>query len=155
MASINGVSSKNGVSSLYNSSKVISGLASGLDTEGMIEGLVQSYQNKITSLSQKATKVEWKQDAYRSIIAKMNSFTSKYTSFSSSTNLSSRQVRRQGFRQRQDQQRHHLGPCEAAGHLRPVPHQGQLDRRRRQEHRGHQGAGPERQDHLGFPRRQP
>lgn len=87
MASINGVSSKNGVSSLYNSSKVISGLASGLDTEGMIEGLVQSYQNKITSLSQKATKVEWKQDAYRSIIAKMNSFTSKYTSFSSSTNL--------------------------------------------------------------------
>ena len=87
MASINGVSSKNGVSSLYNSSKVISGLASGLDTESMIEGLVQSYQNKITSLSQKATKVEWKQDAYRSIIAKMNSFTSKYTSFSSSTNL--------------------------------------------------------------------
>ena len=40
MASINGVSSKNGVSSLYNSSNIISGLASGLDTESMIEGLV-------------------------------------------------------------------------------------------------------------------
>lgn len=87
MASINGVSSKNSVSSLYNSANIISGLASGLDTEGMIESLVQSYQNKINSLNQKATKVEWKQDAYRSIIAKMNSFTSKYTSYTSGTNL--------------------------------------------------------------------
>ncbi len=87
MASINGVSSKNGVSSLYNSSNIISGLASGLDTESMIEGLVQSYQNKITSLSQKATKVEWKQDAYRSIISKMTGFSSKYASYTSGTNL--------------------------------------------------------------------
>ena len=52
-------------SSLYNSANVISGLASGLDTEGMIEGLVQSYQTKIQNLSNKATKIEWKQEAYR------------------------------------------------------------------------------------------
>ena len=53
MASINGVSGNNLTSSLYNSANVISGLASGLDTEGMIEGLVQSYQKKIQSLSNK------------------------------------------------------------------------------------------------------
>ena len=68
MASVNGVRSSNMTSSLYNSANVISGLASGLDTEGMIEGLVQSYQTKIQNLTNKATKLEWKQDAYRSII---------------------------------------------------------------------------------------
>ena len=68
MASINGVSGNNLTSSLYNSANVISGLASGLDTESMIEGLVQSYQKKIQDLSNKSTKLEWKQEAYRSII---------------------------------------------------------------------------------------
>lgn len=89
MASINGVSGNNLTSSLYNSANVISGLASGLDTEGMIEGLVQSYQKKIQSLSNKVTKTEWKQEVYRNIISKMYSFSSKYTSFASSTNLMS------------------------------------------------------------------
>ncbi len=89
MASIGGVSGSNMTSSLYNSANVISGLASGLDTEGMIEGLVKSYQTKIQNLSNKATKLEWKQEAYRSIISKMYSFGSKYTSYSSGTNLMS------------------------------------------------------------------
>ena len=63
MASLNGVSSSNTVSSLMNSANMISGLASGLDTESMIENLVKSYQTKIESLNQKVTKTEWKQDA--------------------------------------------------------------------------------------------
>ena len=87
MASISGASSSNMTSSLFNSANMISGLASGLDTEGMIEGLVQSYQTKINSLGQKVTKTEWKQEAYRSIIEKMVGFNTKYTSYSSSTNL--------------------------------------------------------------------
>ena len=87
MASINSVSGNNMTSSLYNSANIISGLASGLDTEGMIEGLVQSYQTKIQQLSNKATKLEWKQEAYRSIISKMNAFSNKYTSYTSATNL--------------------------------------------------------------------
>ena len=37
MASISGATRSNMTSSLYNSANVISGLASGLDTEGMIE----------------------------------------------------------------------------------------------------------------------
>lgn len=88
MASISGATSSNTVSSLYNSANVISGLASGLDTEGMIENLVKSYQTKINSLNQQATKTEWKQEAYRSIISKMVAFTQKYTSYNSpATNL--------------------------------------------------------------------
>ena len=88
MASINGVSSSNMTSSLYNSANTISGLASGLDTEGMIENLVKSYQTKINQISQKVTKTEWKQEAYRSIISKMVGFTQKYTSYNSpATNL--------------------------------------------------------------------
>lgn len=83
---VNGASSSN-LSSLYNSSNIISGLASGLDTEGMIESLVQSYTQKIASIQQKVTKTEWQQEAYRSIIDKMVNFTEKYASFTSSTNL--------------------------------------------------------------------
>ena len=89
MASISGASSTNYTSSLYNSANVISGLASGLDTEGMIESLVKSYQNKIQTLSNKSTKLEWKQEAYRGIISKMTAFSNKYTSYTSSTNLMS------------------------------------------------------------------
>ncbi|MDE7010973.1 MAG: flagellar filament capping protein FliD [Oscillospiraceae bacterium] len=89
MASIGGVGGSSGISGLYNSANIISGLASGMDTEGMIESLVQSYQNKILGLNNKATKIQWKQDAYRSIIAKMTAFSSKYASYTSSTNLMS------------------------------------------------------------------
>lgn len=90
MASLSGVSRSNSISSLMNSANTITGLASGLDTESMIENLVKSYQAKINQLNQKVTKVEWKQDAYRSIISKMVSFADKYTSYTSSTNLMSR-----------------------------------------------------------------
>ena len=89
MASISGVSGSNTMSSLMNSANMVSGLASGMDTEGMIESLVQSYQTKIQSLSQKVAKTEWKQDAYRSIISKMVGFSNKYTSYTSGTNLMS------------------------------------------------------------------
>ena len=41
MASIGGVSSSNSMSSLMRSANMISGLASGLDTESMIENLVK------------------------------------------------------------------------------------------------------------------
>ena len=86
MASVSSVSS---ASSIYGSRNVISGLASGLDTEGMIENAISAYKNKITSLSQKRTKTEWKQESYRSMIDKMSSFLTKYTSYRSSNNLMS------------------------------------------------------------------
>lgn len=87
MASISSLGGSSSVSSLYNSSNIISGLASGMDTEGMIENLVKTYQNKILTLNNKATKIQWKQESYRNIISKMAAFSSKYTSYTSSTNL--------------------------------------------------------------------
>lgn len=74
-------------SSLYGNRNVISGLASGMDTEAMINNSISGYKSKITSLQQKMTKMQWKQDAYRSLITQMNNITSKYTSYTSSTNL--------------------------------------------------------------------
>lgn len=85
MASINSVSSRS--SSIYGNKNVISGLASGMDTESMIENAVSGYKTKISTLQQKRTKVEWQQEVYRSIIGKMSSFSDKYTSYASSTNL--------------------------------------------------------------------
>lgn len=84
MASVSGVSSS---SSIYGNRNIITGLASGMDTESMIENAVSGIKARITSLGQKRTKVEWQQEGYRSIISKMASFNNKYTSYSSSTNL--------------------------------------------------------------------
>ena len=89
MASVSRAGGSSYTSSLYNSANIVSGLASGMDTEGMIESLVQSYQTKLQNLSNKSTKIGWKQEAYRSIINKMTAFSNKYTSYMSSTNLMS------------------------------------------------------------------
>ncbi len=83
---VSGVSSSR---SIYGNRNVITGLASGMDTESMIENAISAYKNKISALSQKRTKTEWKQDAYRSMISKMSSFLSKYTSYRSANNLMS------------------------------------------------------------------
>ena len=88
MASITSLmNSSSGTNSLYGNRNVISGLASGMDTESMIENSISGYKSKITSLQQKMTKMQWKQDAYRSLITQMNNILDKYTSYSSSTNL--------------------------------------------------------------------
>nr|WP_325213236.1 flagellar filament capping protein FliD [uncultured Oscillibacter sp.] len=84
---VSGVSSRS--TSIYGTRNVITGLASGLDTESMIENAISAYKNKITALNQQRTKTEWKQEAYRSMVSKMSSFLSKYTSYRSANNLMS------------------------------------------------------------------
>jgi len=77
-------------SSIYGSrnSNIISGLASGMDTEAMIEGMVQGYQQKITQLGQDRTRLQWQQSAYQSISDKLVEFSRKYMSYNSpATNL--------------------------------------------------------------------
>ena len=86
MASVSSISRSG---SLYGNRNVISGLASGLDTESMIENAVSGYKSKIAALQQKRTKTEWKQEAYRSMINKMSLFSGKYASYMSSNNLMS------------------------------------------------------------------
>ena len=92
MASISSImGSSSSTSSIYGSrnTNIISGLASGMDTESMIEGMVQSYQQKIISLQQSKTKLQWQQNAYQSISDKLVEFSRKYSSYSSTTNLNS------------------------------------------------------------------
>ncbi len=88
MASVTSLmNSTNNTSSIYGNRNVLSGLASGMDTESMIENSVSGYKSKISSLQQKMTQMQWKQDAYRSLITQMNNLLNKYTSYTSSTNL--------------------------------------------------------------------
>ena len=88
MASITSLSNSNyNTSSIYGSRNVLSGLASGMDTESMIENAVSGIKLKIQNLVKKRTKVEWQQEAYRSIIDKAVNLNTKYTSYSSKTNL--------------------------------------------------------------------
>ena len=89
MASITSLSGGSSTSSIYGNRNVLSGLASGMDTESMIENAVSGIKLRITNLQKKQTKVEWQQEAYRSIIDKMYDFNKKYTSYSSNTNLMS------------------------------------------------------------------
>ncbi len=88
MASITSLSNSSyNTSSIYGNRNVLSGLASGMDTEAMIENAVAGIKLKIENLVKKRTKVEWQQEAYRSIIDKAVNFNTKYTSYSSKTNL--------------------------------------------------------------------
>ena len=88
MASITSLSNSSySTSSIYGNRNVLSGLASGMDTETMIENAVSGIKMKIENLVKKRTKVEWQQEAYRSIIDKAVNFNNKYTSYSSKTNL--------------------------------------------------------------------
>lgn len=90
MASISSLMSSGSSSSIYGirNSNIISGLASGMDTEAMIEGMVQGYQQKITQLRQDRTMLQWQQSAYQSISDKLVEFSRKYMSYNSpATNL--------------------------------------------------------------------
>lgn len=91
MASINSLmsSGSSGTSSIFGNKNVISGLASGMDTESMIENAVSGYKMKISKLQQQRVKMEWQQNAYRSMIEKMVHFNQKYLSYASGNNLMS------------------------------------------------------------------
>lgn len=88
MASISSLmNSSSSSSSIYGNrtNNMITGLASGMDTEAMIEGMVQGYQQKILKLQQDKTMVQWQQSAYQSISDKLVEFSRKYMSYSQST----------------------------------------------------------------------
>ena len=91
MASISSLMSSGSSSSIYGSrsSNIISGLASGLDTESLIQGMVQNIKSKIDKQNQQKTVLGWQQQAYRNISNQLVSLSNKYTSYTSSTNLMS------------------------------------------------------------------
>ena len=90
MASVSSLTgSTSSSSSIYGnrSTNILSGLASGMDTESMIEGLISGYKQKISSFNQDITRLQWQQQAYQSISDKLVEFSRKYASYTSSTNL--------------------------------------------------------------------
>ena len=70
MAFISGVNGGgyNSSSSIYGNRNVFTGLASGMDTESMIENAVSGHKMKIDMLKQQRTLVGWKQQGYQDII---------------------------------------------------------------------------------------
>lgn len=69
------------------SSKGLSGLASGIDTESMVEQMLANAQSKIDKQSGIKQQTIWKQEMYRNIISSINVFQNKYFSSTSSSNL--------------------------------------------------------------------
>ncbi|MEF9941584.1 MAG: flagellar filament capping protein FliD [Lachnospiraceae bacterium] len=65
------------------------GLASGLDRDALIEKMTLGTKTKISVQKQKRQSKLWQQEAYRSISSKLIAFSQKYTSYTSSTNLTS------------------------------------------------------------------
>lgn len=88
---VSNVSRSSSSSSIYGSrsSNIISGLASGMDTESMIEGMVSGIKSKINTQKQRQQILLWQQEAYRSISDQLVQISNKYTSYTSSTNLMS------------------------------------------------------------------
>jgi len=72
-----------------NNSNRITGLASGLETESIVESLMKQYQMKVDKQNQKTTKLEWTAEAYREINTLIRNFRQDYLSVLSSTNMMS------------------------------------------------------------------
>ncbi len=70
-----------------NNSTRISGLASGLETDTIVEGLLAQYQQKLDKQSQTTTKLEWTAEAYRGVNTLIKNFREQYLSALSSTNM--------------------------------------------------------------------
>ena len=82
-------SSSNSSSSTSSISSGIGGLVSGFDTDSLVEKLTAAAQTKIDSQNQKSQKLEWKQEAYRTVITAMQEFQDSYLDILSDTYLGS------------------------------------------------------------------
>lgn len=87
-----GSTNSSALGSLY-SSKGLSGLMSGIDTETMVQKMLAGTQTKIDKQNTIKSQTTWKQELYQSVISDINTFKSKYidSSYGSTlaTNLTS------------------------------------------------------------------
>lgn len=56
----------------------LSGLMSGMDTESIIQQLVESRKTKVDKTKKAQTKLNWKQDAWKSLNTKLQNLQKKY-----------------------------------------------------------------------------
>lgn len=75
---MNTISSSSSYTATSAASKGLSSLASGIDTESMVESMLSGIQSKIDKAQGDKTVLGWKQDMYRDIIKDMNEFHDKY-----------------------------------------------------------------------------
>ena len=87
MSSISSLSSA--TSGIYGGANRITGLASGLDTDALVESMTSLTRSKIAKQNQDKQLLQWQMEAFRSISSKLIEFQEKYTSYASSTNLRS------------------------------------------------------------------
>lgn len=82
---VNSTDSTTSYSNSSYSSHGVSGMVSGIDTEGVVESMLSGIQNKIDKQKQSQQRLEWKQEIYRSVITDINSFQSKYFNLTSNS----------------------------------------------------------------------
>ncbi|WP_312647761.1 flagellar filament capping protein FliD [Aminipila sp.] len=89
MTSVNSLSSSTSSTKTSGyTAKGFTGLASGMDTEEVVQAMTSDIQAKIDKVKQEQQKYTWKQEAYRTVISSLTSFQDKFFSYSSpSTNL--------------------------------------------------------------------
>jgi len=73
--------------SSYNSTTRIVGLASGMDTDTIIQNAMKAEQAKMDRLYKNNTKLEWKRDAYQDINSQLQEFRNKFMSALSADNV--------------------------------------------------------------------
>ena len=74
--------------STVNGTTRITGLSSGIDVDGIVEQLVTAEKaKKLNKLQQEVQTAEWKQDAYQTIIADIQDFSSTYFDITSSSSI--------------------------------------------------------------------
>ena len=71
------------------SSVRIPGLATGMDTDAMIKGMISGEQQKIDKVKQKQQVVKWQQEIYREVMKDIKSFQDKYFSVTSPNSIMS------------------------------------------------------------------
>lgn len=78
------------INSLSASSKGMSGLVSGIDTESIVEKMLSGTQSKIDTQNQNKTRLEYKQEMYRGVITDLLKFQDTYFNYTNqSSNLRS------------------------------------------------------------------
>lgn len=65
----------------------MSGLISGLDTESLVKAMAANTKNRLNSKKQKLQTLQWKQEGYRSVISKIQSFQDKFLKIDSSNSI--------------------------------------------------------------------
>jgi len=85
MITTSSTSSTSSINATATSSKRLSGLVSGLDTDTLVQQMSSGTQNKIDKQMQSKQIALWKQQSYRSVTTALTDFETKYFSTSSSS----------------------------------------------------------------------